>query len=97
MPRLQGNPARGLQLQGPRVLPIVTVKIDSCDSGVTNTFFSNGCTIADLVAKCAVEPKNHGDYVSCAAQTTQTLLSNGSLTPGQQGRINSCAARSTSN
>jgi hypothetical protein len=74
-----------------------TVVIGTCDSKVPNTVFTNGCTIADLVAKCADGATNHGDYQSCAAQTTQALLGQGFLKPGQQGAIRSCAAKWQSN
>jgi hypothetical protein len=74
-----------------------TVVIDACDSRVPNTFFTDGCTIADLVARCGVAATNHGDYVSCAAQTTQILFGQGLLKPGQQGAIRSCAAKWQSN
>ena len=70
-----------------------TVVIGGCDSGVPNTFFSSGCTIADLVNKCAIGAGNHGNYVSCVAQVTNDLKKSGIITGAQKGAIQSCAAK----
>src|SRR5262245_51102153 len=50
-----------------------TVVIDSCDSLVPNTVFPNGCSLADRIAACAVDVKNHGKYVSCVSRLTNSL------------------------
>ena len=54
-----------------------TVRIQDCDSGVTNAVQPDGCTVSDVVLRCAVGATNHGDYVSCVAQTTDALRSQG--------------------
>lgn len=54
-----------------------TVNIGGTDTGVPNTFYTNGCTIADLVNKCAVDARNHGDFVSCVAGLTNVLKEDG--------------------
>ena len=72
-----------------------TVVIGGCDSGVPNTLFANGCTIADLIAHCAANASNHGQFVSCVAELTNTLKANGAITGKQKGAIQSCAAKSS--
>jgi hypothetical protein len=71
-----------------------TVIIDTCDSGVTNQLFSTGCTIADLVAACAVAPKNHGQYISCVSRVLNGLKKNHVITGREKGAIQRCAAGS---
>ncbi len=70
------------------------VVIDGCDTGVVNTLFANGCTISDLIAHCATNAKNHGDFVSCVADLTDSLKKQGLITGKQAGAINSCAGKS---
>ncbi|MBI2679179.1 MAG: peptidase [Candidatus Koribacter versatilis] len=69
------------------------VTIGGIDTGVPNTFFTNGCSIADLVNKCSVGAANHGDYVSCAAHLTDSLRDAGFLSNQQRSAIQSAAAR----
>ena len=76
-----------------------TVIIDGCDSGVANTLFTgepfgNGCTIADLSAKCAEDVSTHGDFVSCVAHLTNDLKAAGVITGQEEGAIQSCVAQS---
>jgi parallel beta-helix repeat protein len=79
--------------QCPASILTPTVVIGSCNSGVSNTLFSNGCTISDLIAGCAQGPTNHGKFVSCVAHLTNDLKGAGTITGGQKGAIQSCAAR----
>lgn len=69
-----------------------TIVIDSCDSGVANTTFTNGCRISDLIADCAEGAGNHGAYVSCVSHLTNSLKKNGTITGAQKGAIQSCAS-----
>ena len=69
-----------------------TVVIDGCESGVPNTFFSNGCTISDLIGHAAANAKNHGDFVSAVAHLLNNLKKAGVITGAQMGAIQSCAA-----
>jgi len=71
------------------------VVIDGCDSGVPNTFFSDGCTISDLIKKCAVGAKNHGGFVSAVAHLLNDLKKAGVITGAQKGAIQSCAAHAS--
>ncbi len=70
-----------------------TVVIGGVDTGVSNTFFANGCTIADLLNVCKVDARNHGTYVSCGAAVTNALQTGGFITPGQKGTLQSAVAR----
>lgn len=72
-----------------------TVIIDGCNSGVPNTTFSTGCRISDQVNDCAVGAKNHGAFVSCVANLTNTLKANGTISGSQKGAIQSCAAHAS--
>jgi hypothetical protein len=69
-----------------------TVVIDGCNTGVTNTLFATGCTIADRIAACAEGARNHGQFVSCVAHVTNDLKKAGAITGQQKGAIQSCAA-----
>ncbi len=72
-----------------------TVIIDGCNSSVPNTTFSTGCRISDQVNDCAVGAGNHGAFVSCMANLTNTLKANGTITDQQKGAIQSCAAHAS--
>ncbi len=71
-----------------------TIVIDGCDSGVGNLLFEDGCTMADLIAVCAEGAVNHGQFVSCVALLTIEWKRAGLITGQEEGRIESCAARS---
>jgi hypothetical protein len=68
-----------------------TVVIGGCNSGVTNTLFSSGCTISDLTAACAEGASSHDQFVSCVAHVTNDLKKAGTITGQQKGAIQSCA------
>jgi PA domain len=74
-----------------------TVIIDGCDTGVPNTFFLSGpnagCTISDLIRRCAANAGNHGGFVSCVSHLTNELKNDGLITGSQKGAIVSCAAK----
>jgi hypothetical protein len=70
-----------------------TVVIGGCDSGVPNTIFPNGCTIADRIQQCGVGAQNHGQFVSCVAHFTNELRQAGVITGQQRGAVRSCAAQ----
>lgn len=72
-----------------------TVFVGACDSGVPNTHFTNGCTIADLIRKAASQAKNHGQFVRDVATLTNALVSQGLITGKQKGAIQTCAAQAT--
>jgi len=69
------------------------VILGSCDSAVDNIVFADGCSISDVLARCSVDARNHGAYVSCIAHTTNELRTAGDITDAGKGAIQSCAAR----
>jgi PA domain len=71
-----------------------TVNIESCDSGVPNTLFENGCTISDLIAHIAANSRNHGKFVSGVAKLTNFLVIEGTITLAQKDAIMACAGSS---
>jgi hypothetical protein len=72
-----------------------TVVVGSCDSGVTNTLFANGCTISDKIAACAAGAKNHGQFTRCAAQYLDSLVLGGTISLEQKDAIQSCVGSSS--
>lgn len=74
----------------------LTIQIDGCDTGVLDVLFSDESgvySISDLIAACAAEASNHGDFVSCVAHLTNSLKEAGILTGKEKGAIQSCAAQ----
>ncbi len=70
-----------------------TVVIDGCDSGVENVLLSCGCTISDLVAGCAADAANHGDFVSSVVQLGLDLRADGVIAANEASAIVVCAAQ----
>lgn len=70
-----------------------TVVIGGANTGVPNTFFTNGCTVRDLVARCKAGAPNHGAYVSCAADLTNTLRSLQLIDGAQKGALQRAVAQ----
>jgi len=76
-----------------RILGETNVLIDGCDSGVSNTVLPGGLTISDLVADCAEEATNHGQFVSCIAHVTNDLKKSGIITSQEKNALQGCAAQ----
>jgi hypothetical protein len=72
-----------------------TVVIDSCDSGVENTLFGNGCTISDLIDGLAEGASNHGEFVSAVSKLANGLKKEGLISGKEKGVIQKCSARSS--
>jgi hypothetical protein len=72
-----------------------TVVIDGCDSGAPNTVPATGCRISDQINDCMVGAADHGAFVSCVSNLTNSLKANGVITGQQKGAIQSCAARAS--
>jgi probable HAF family extracellular repeat protein len=70
-----------------------TVIMDECDSGVENTLFDDGCTIADLILELAASAENHDEFVSGVANLTNDLQKDGIITGQERGAIQRCAAQ----
>jgi PA domain len=71
-----------------------TVVVGTCNSGVANILFTNGCTISDLIGHVAASAGNHGGFVSGVAHLSNDLKQQGFITGAQKGAIQSCAAGS---
>lgn len=69
-----------------------TVVVGTCNSGVTNTLFTNGCTISDLIRNLGTGAANHGDFVSGVSHLTNELKGMGLFNGAAKGAIQSCAA-----
>jgi hypothetical protein len=72
-----------------------TVIIDSWDTGVGNVLLVDGCTISDLIAECADEADNHGEFVSAVSHTTNTLKEEGIIGGKERGILQKGAANAT--
>ena len=72
-----------------------TVTVESCDSGVTNTLFTNGCSISDDIAGFAASANNHGGFVSSVSKYLNGLKKDGLLSGRDKGAIMSCVAGSS--
>jgi cysteine-rich repeat protein len=70
-----------------------TVVIDGCDSEVSNTLLSGGCTISDKVDECAANSRNHGAFRRCVSKLGDKLQKDGVLTGPEKERILSCAGQ----
>ncbi|MFC1535143.1 thrombospondin type 3 repeat-containing protein [Thermodesulfobacteriota bacterium] len=71
-----------------------TIIINDCDSGVENQLFDHGCTMRDLIAKCANDAKNHGKFVSCVSHLTNDWKKEGLISGKEKSVIQNCAAKS---
>ena len=71
-----------------------TIIIGGLNTGVPNQLFTNGCTMADLLAQlAAAHTTNHGDYVSAVAALTNQWVADGLISGRQKGAIQSAAAQ----
>ncbi len=70
-----------------------TVVIDGIDTGVPNTLFDDGCTIADGIAAIAAAASNHGQFVSGVAKYLNDLKKAGVITAQQKSAIQKAAAK----
>jgi hypothetical protein len=70
-----------------------TIVLCDINSGVPNTLFADGCTMADLIARLAESASNHGAFVSAVANLTNQWVADGLMTGQQKGAVQSAAAR----
>ena len=70
--------------------------IAGCSTGVP-VYRDGGATVGAAVqahaAVCAAFGANHGGFVSCMAQVTNSLKARGLISGAQQGRVQRCSAR----
>lgn len=69
-----------------------TLKIDGCDTGVSNAMI-NGDLLSVQVEACAAGANNHGKFVSCVNKATNAAKKAGLITGQEKGAITSCAAQ----
>jgi len=72
---------------------LTTIVIDGCDTGVADQELESGGTISGNIAECAVNARNHGEFVSCVAHLTNKLVRDGYITGKEKGKIQRCAAQ----
>lgn len=70
-----------------------TIVIGGIDTGVPNQLFSNGCTMSDLLSQLKTGAANHGAYVAAVAHLTNQWNTDGLITGGQKGAVQSAAAQ----
>jgi hypothetical protein len=80
-------------IRGIGAIANATVIIGKCNSGVPNVVTPSGRTISDLVAGCARNASNHGQFVSCVAHVTNDLKETGTISGQQKDAIQTCAAQ----
>lgn len=72
-----------------------TVLINGVNSGVSNSVDALGCSVADnLELACSGDFKNHGQFVSCVAQTSTDLRKAGLINNNERAAIVKAAANS---
>ena len=76
-----------------RILGETNVLVDGCNSGVPNIVVPGGSTISELVAECAEDATNHGQFVNCVSHLTADLKKAGTITGQQKSAIQRCAAQ----
>jgi hypothetical protein len=72
-----------------------SVMIESCDTGVGNSFFENGCGLSDELNECALEhDRNPLLYLACVTRDTEEWARKRVITRRNQADILRCAIRS---
>jgi PA domain len=70
-----------------------TVAIDSCNTGVPNTLFVNGCTINDRIDHIADASRNSVQFLLGVTVLDLQLIHDKIITPQQAGKILVCAVK----
>jgi cysteine-rich repeat protein len=70
-----------------------TVVIGRCDSGVGNQLLPSGCTVTDLIAKCATGSDQRAQFADCVANLTARLKNDGRISGTDKGAIQACTGR----
>jgi hypothetical protein len=69
------------------------IVIDGCNTGVGNQVI-DGVSMQESIDECAAGAQNHGKFVSCVAQLTESWVEAGLITDEEKDAIVSCAAQS---
>jgi hypothetical protein len=76
----------------------LSISIDNCDTGVENRDLMDGCSMNDLIDKCAEDAAQaiftHGRFVSCVALLTIGWKKDGLIDFKEKAAIQKCAAQS---
>lgn len=73
-----------------------TVLVGGCDTGIASDVDDEGCTLSDLLSAACPLPAAggpHGELVACIASVANDWRDAGRISPGDHGRLVSCAAR----
>jgi hypothetical protein len=70
-----------------------TVMIGTCDSGVMNPIFPNGCTISDEIKSFANKSKKQSHFFTYVTVYVNGLQIMDVITDGQKRAIQSCASK----
>lgn len=71
-----------------------TLVIGECETNITNLFVDDCSTMADLLADCAKDASNQGQYIRCVVRLTKEWKRDGLITRSQRWQIIACAIRS---
>ena len=71
-----------------------TIVIGSCNSGVSNDLFDDGCTMVDMLKDCGQKARNHSSFVRCIATLSSFWKRQGLISGKDVGRIVNCAGSS---
>lgn len=69
-----------------------TVNVGSCNSGVANPLFTDGCTLSDKIQAIAASSSNHGQFVSGVTHLLNTLRKAGIISNAERTAIQNCVA-----
>jgi len=90
---LDGDGMRDIEDRCPTSNVSTTIVVGSCNTGVQNKLFRDGCTMSDKIGQCAARAKNHGGFVSWVAQLTNDWKAQRLIKDMEKGAIQSCAAK----
>ncbi len=71
--------------------PLITIQ--GCSTSVQNIVFPDGSTMSDQIGACAAGAKNHGAFVSCVTQLTNSWKAQGVITNNNKSAIQNCASK----
>ena len=97
-PRLPGALEEPLEACGRKASPHVAgteLVIDGCDSGVANVRLRAGCSVNDLISRCAENAGSHRHFVRCVAEIAKRLQRHGLIGGKDAARIVRCARRAS--
>ncbi|MBS1816372.1 MAG: peptidase [Acidobacteria bacterium] len=79
--------------------PDASFAYGACSTRVPNTQLSNGAMLTDQARvwyrDCADGARNHGQFVSCVAHTTNAAVKASLITGAQKGAVQQCAAQAS--